>query len=145
MRLPALTIEAARYLLAPVGEWAVFALLEDGRLSHAWDLSLGPSRREIRILPASVARYLAQRQGRAAPPVTDAEALAALLPDGQRPELLPVGWIWRALNLSEAQPLALARAGELTFEIGTIIRRGNCIHRVTTESFCRFLARRRVS
>jgi hypothetical protein len=96
MRLPAVTIETARYLLAPVGEWNVFALIEDGRLSHVWNVGLGRGRRVLRILPASVERYLAQRAGRIVPPITDRAALDYFLPDGERPAWLPVRRVGRA-------------------------------------------------
>jgi hypothetical protein len=144
MRRPAVTIEAARYLLAPVGEWNVFALIEDGRLSHVWNVALGKCRRELRILPASVAGYLAQRRGRTVPPVTDAAAVAYFLPAGARPAWLPIRHVWHSFNMDEQQALALARAGELDFAPGTVVKRGGHGARITTASFCRFLERRRV-
>jgi hypothetical protein len=144
MSRPALTIEAARYLLAPVGEWNVFALIEDGRLSHVWNVAVRQGRRELRILPASAERYLAQRAGQTVPPITDRAALEHFLPAGERPAWLPVRHVWQTFNVDDQQPLALVRAGELELAPGTVIRSGGGGARVTTASFCRFLERRRV-
>jgi hypothetical protein len=144
LRLPALTIEAARYLLAPVGEWNVFALIEDGRLSHVWNVAVRQGRRELRILPASVERYLARRAGRTVPPITDRAALDFFLPDGERPPWLPIRHVWHSFNMDDQQALALVRAGELELAPGTVIRSGIPGARIATASFCRFLERRRV-
>lgn len=118
----------------------VIQLIESGDLTFCWDVSLNPKRsrkRELRILPATVAEYL---QGRTCSLTFD-DVLRLLLPPG--PEVLSKD-IVRVLNITGEHCYALARRKVIVPCSRWRRGRGGCA-RFTAESVVLFLKTRRVS
>lgn len=122
-------------------EDTILSLVEDGALSHAWDIGLGERRMELRILAASVGHYLVH--GSKPFPLSDEEVFALLLPPGPARPFLSNAQLQRRLKCFGETILRLIKAGEL--EATGPIPMGQIGATITAESFKRFIKARRIS
>jgi hypothetical protein len=116
----------------------VFALIDEGKLRWAWDISLERERtrrRLLRVLPVCVDEFLDGRECQ----LEFEDVAALLLPQSDRP-LLAVD-VYRALNVSETFLYMFIRRKELEAVSGW--GQGRCgSAQVSRESVVRFLRRR---
>lgn len=121
-------------------EHRILARIEEGSISHAWDISAGGgARRAARVLVACLDRL----EGSRLEEVTDEEAELLLVPEDL--ERVPGPRVAWGLNCASGHVLNLVAAGELTIAAGSICRRGpGGSPAVTADSFRSFLRRRRI-
>lgn len=149
---PTLGMDGAKHLL-DLSEDEVISLIDQGLLSHAWNIGLG-ARREIRLLRRCIDAYAAwcanPRTGRRGLPDTgsianDAVIHLSLLPPGHDKPFLTNGQIQRALNCVSDHVLNLIAAKELAQLPDTKFGRGPAGSAlVTLASFQQFLKSRRL-
>jgi hypothetical protein len=142
---PTVGIEGAKHLV-DVSEDELLALIEDGRVSHAWHIGLGSLHREVRILRRSLDNYLARLDGAKVTDPTDFEALTLLLPPGHTKPFLTGTDIQRALNCVSTHVINLIEARALVLQPGTSWTTGPAgSPLVTVSSFAQFLKTRRLA
>jgi hypothetical protein len=134
---PFATISAARTLL-DLDEDEIFERIEDGRILWAFNISAsrGARRKELRILPAALADYKAQRPCQ----ITWAQVFRQALPSNK--PRFPCRQISRALNCSDSQVISLIKVRSLR-AIRAWRRGAQGAALITRDSFIRFLLRRR--
>jgi hypothetical protein len=121
----------------------VLDLIDDGRISHAWDLRAARSaKRAIRVWSWSLCQYLEGPKEWADLP--NADVFARLFPDCEGPTI-PAAEVARSWLVSSDHVLNLIRAGELRTIRGGVWRRGpHGSPQIQTESIVRFLDARRL-
>lgn len=139
-RRPLMPISAVEFALDRVRE-EVMAEIEDGRLPWAWHLESHTAHRKcVRVL----ARCIPWRQaGRTFPDLTEAEALAEIVPALRR--TFTVQELRRRLTVSAGLVRDLVRDGELDLAPGSPCRTGaGGSPQITRESIVRLLRARRI-
>ena len=138
---PTVGMDGAKHLL-DLSEDEVIALIEEGKLSYAWNIGLGEDRREIRILRQSIDAFWEQPRGT---PIPESQAFKLLLPPGHDKPYLTNPQLQRALNCVSDHVLHLVAARELTLQPKTDYGRGpNGAALITVVSFRMFLNSRRL-
>ena len=148
---PTVGMDGAKHLL-DASEDEVMGYIEEGLLSHAWNIGLGHERKEPRILRAAIDAFLYwsenPKRGRGLPATahtSDAAVLKLLLPPGHTKPFLTNPELQRSLNCVSEHVLNLVESRELELLPGTSIRRGpDGAALVTTASFARFIKTRRL-
>lgn len=139
---PTVGMDGAKHLL-DFNEDLILSLISDRTLSFAWHIGLGFERREVRILRVSIDHYIAH--GSKPHALTEAQALALLLPPAHAKPFLTNGEVQRALNCTSDHVLHLVEAGDLALMPGTQYGRGPAGSAlITVPSFQNFITARRL-